>query len=179
MPVLGWQIPVPPWNTFGLGIVVLGLLHFGRSLGVVYCSWGIRMLLPFAAAGWWASPGRFLAWGKSILAPVQLQLSGLNQGLATLGAEPIVLFDPVQWREASLSWGWKYAGLVLLLATVLTALDWQPRRFCSACKAKVSHQDRCCHQCGTPFPEASGCLGCGSKPQKLDKFCRTCGRSLV
>jgi hypothetical protein len=179
LPLFGWAVPVPAWNGLGLGLLLLAGFHVLRALSFPGMAWAIRLMLPWAGYRWWGSEELFRHWGKHTFAPLQLRLSGLNQALSTVGADPVTVFDPVLWREVAPGLGWKLAGISLLLALVITALDLPVRSRCPSCRSRVGPDDRCCHGCGASFPDVPGCLGCGRRPHKGDGFCRSCGRSLV
>lgn len=179
LPLLGWSVPTPAWNSLGLVLMVLAGMHLLRALSVPGTAWAIRFLLPWGCYGWWTSEELFRAWGKSTLAPVQLKVSGLNTALSHLGVEPLSLFDPVLWREMEAGWGAKLAGVSLLLALLITAVDRPLRSRCPHCDATVSPEDPCCHGCGHRFPEVPACGQCGRAPLSGDRFCRGCGSSLA
>lgn len=178
LPLLGWSVPTPAWNTLGLGLLVLGNLHILRALRLPGVSWAIRLMLPWALYRWWGSAELFRDWGKSVLVPMQLKLSGVNETLDTLGLERLSVYDPVLWREVVPGWGYKLAGASLALAVLVTLLDQPMRTRCPACRSVVSPEDPCCHGCGQRFPDVPGCMQCGRTPQKGDRFCRSCGREL-
>lgn len=178
LPLWGGVIPIPAWNFLGLGLIVLAGLHGLRALGVPGASWGVRGVWPWVFYHWWQSERAFRLWGKTTLAPLQLKLSGVNQALATVGIEPVSVFDPVAWRVLAPGIGWKLAGVSLVLALIVTALDWPVRRRCLDCQVVVSPWDRCCHGCGHVFTDVPGCLSCGRVPVDGDHFCRACGKDL-
>ncbi len=179
LPVLGWSVPAPAWNSLGLGLLVLGGLHLLRSLNLSAAAWLIRLLLPWALYRWWQSEEVCRLWGKAALAPLQMRLSPLNTALSSLGAREIEVFEASLWRELAPGLGWKFAGVSLLIALLLTIFDWPSRTRCPECRSKVLPEDPFCHGCGQHFPDVPGCVGCGRKPYSQDKFCRSCGREIA
>lgn len=178
LPLLGWTVPTPAWNALGVGLLVLGNLHMLRALNLPGTAWAIRLLLPWALYRWWGSQELFREWGKATFVPMQLKLSGINETLDTLGVDRVTVYDPVLWREIVPGLGYQLAGFSLLLAAVVTAIDFPVRTRCPDCRSVISPEDPCCHGCGRRFPEVPGCQQCGRSPQKGDKFCRSCGNGL-
>ena len=179
LPLLGWAVPTPAWNALGLALLLLGACQLLRALNLPGMPWAVRLLLPWTLWRWWTAEELFRQWGKQTFAPLQLRLSGVNQALSTVGAEPISVFDPTLWRDVEPGLGWKLAGVSLFLSLIVTLFDQPVRTRCSACQARISPEDRCCHGCGQQFPQVPGCLQCGRKPEKDDKHCRSCGRELA
>ena len=179
LPILGQSVPAPAWNVLGLGLFFLGGLHLMRAVGVPGVAWLIRLVLPWAIYRWWTIETAYLQWGKATLAALQLRLSPVNQGLITLGLDPLSVFEVSQWQNMPPGWGWKLAGGSLCAAAVVTVLDWPVRTRCPACRARVAPEDPFCHGCGHRFPEVPACEGCGRKPAGGDKFCRSCGKSVA
>lgn len=178
LPVLGWSVPAPAWNGLGLALFILGGLHILRSLNLTAVAWLIRPILPWAIYRWWHSEEVFRLWGKATLAPLQMRLAPLNLALSSLGGKEMELFEAPLWRELAPGWGWTLAGVSLVLALVLTLLDWPSRTRCPDCKVKVQPEDPFCNGCGHRFPDVPGCTGCGRTPHHGDKHCRSCGREL-
>lgn len=179
LPLFGWSVPAPAWNALGLSLLVLGGLHVLRALNLWGTPWAIRLLLPWTIYRWWVGPEVFREWAKATLVPVQSRLMGLNDALARVGIESVTVYDPASWQVILPGWGYWLAGRCLMLAVLVTLLDYVPRGRCPDCRSQVAAEDPCCHGCGRRFPEVPGCFQCGRTPRGGDRFCRSCGTALA
>lgn len=176
--MFGHSIPAPAWNALGLALLFLAALHLFRGLNLAGSAWAIRLVLPWALYRWWTVEESYRLWGKAILTDWQLRLAPMNSALSRLGFEGVTLFEVAEWQSMPPGWGWKLAGVSLILAVLVSLLDWPIRTRCAGCGVKVRPEDPFCHGCGIRFPEVPGCARCGRVPTKGDRFCRLCGGSV-
>jgi hypothetical protein len=158
--------------------MVIASMLFLRAIGGWPIRWLIRVSLPPAIYFWWFSVDTMKAWGAENLAPAQLKLSTVNSALAKLGGTPVTLYEPALWKGLEPSWGWKAAGVTLLLTALFTVVDGPRISKCAGCGEKGRDGDSFCHKCGESLAEIQACTNCGHRVQKDDVHCGRCSASL-
>lgn len=176
LPVMGWEVPAPPWNRTGLALLVLGSSLALRGVAGSWVRWLVRPLLLVAATMWWHDPAEIRNWGIKSLGPLQIKLSALNVALDQFGVDGVEFFKIQAWKTLEPGWGWYSAGVILLVTGAITALDRGPNYQCPDCRVMVGGQDYFCHGCGKGLTEANLCLGCAQPVNEKDVHCRKCGR---
>ncbi|MFA5504323.1 MAG: zinc ribbon domain-containing protein [Vulcanimicrobiota bacterium] len=178
LPILGLSIPTPAWGKAGVACLAAASTLFLRALGGSALRWLVRPALIPAAYFWWTSLEQMQAWGARSLAPAQLKLATVNQGLGSLGGEPITLYEPALWRGLEPSYGWQVAGAILVLSALFTLFDGPRMPHCGSCNKRGREGDSFCFQCGQAFSEQPVCSNCGQTAIEGDAFCRHCAKPL-
>ena len=178
IPVFEWSIPTPAWNRAGLACFALACLLMLRSIGGAAFRWPIRVLVFPAAYFCWESLAQMKVWGTRHLGSVQLDLATINQGLSSLGMEPVTVYDALAWKSLQPDYGWYGTGWTLLLVSVLTWADGPRFASCPRCSSLTNREDGYCFSCGESLRQVPGCTNCGSPAGPEDSFCRVCGDEL-
>lgn len=176
LPIMGWEVPAPPWNIAGLTLLVLSGLLFLRGLAGAWFRWAVRAAWLPSVYLWWQSLESTRTWGIKTLAPLQLKISGLNMALGQMGLAEVEIFRVQAWKSLTPSIGWYLAGGCLVAILVFTLMDAAYSGKCRGCGARVSPEDGFCHACGQAQGDVPRCSRCARPVEKKDAFCRDCGQ---
>lgn len=176
LPIMGWDVPAPPWNVAGLTLFVLSGLLFLRGVAGAWFRWAVRAAWLPSVYLWWQSLESTRTWGIKTLAPLQLKLSGLNVALGQLGAPEVEIFRVQAWKSLAPAFGWHLAGGCLTATLIFTLIDAAHMGKCGGCGARVSPEDSFCHACGQAQRDGPRCSRCARAVKKEDAFCRDCGQ---